>query len=169
MRMRDQLIVIIAVTFATVAVAVNVFAQTQAEDYRAENERIAAAAAWAQPIVVSTTSAPDTTRGNTDESDPTVQAGNGVSRAPGQNPEDCTPPGQVDRDEDKNTPPGQDRDMCVPPGQDKDKDTPPGQVDRDEDKNTPPGQDKETSTPPGQDKKDEETSTPPGQDKDKDD
>ena len=174
--MRDQIIVIIAVAFATTAVAVNVFAQTRAEDHRAENERIAVAAAWAQPFVPSTTSAPDTTSDSTDESDTTASADNGVSTAPGQNKvDDCTPPGQfvrdqVGRDVEKNDPPGQDRDMCVPPGLDKD--TPPGQVDRDEEKNTPPGQDKqdeETSTPPGQDKKDEETSTPRGQGRDKSD
>ena len=141
MRMRDQIIVIIAVVFATTAVAVNVFAQTRAEDHRAENERVAIAAAWAQPFVPSTTSAPDTTSDGTDESDTTVPAANGVSTAPGQNKEHCIPPGQVDRDLDKNAPPGQAREyMCVPPGQDKDKDIPPGQVDRDPDKNAPPGQ-----------------------------
>ena len=141
MRMRDQIIVIIAVVFATTAVAVNVFAQTRADDHRAENERVAIAAAWAQPFVPSTTSAPDTTSDSTDESGTTVSTDNGVSTAPGQNKQDCIPPGQVDRGEDKNAPPGQDRDMCVPPGQDPDKDIPPGQVDRDPDKDTPPGQD----------------------------
>ena len=119
MRLREQIIVVTAVLFATTAVAVNVFAQSRADDYRAENERVAAAAAWAQPIVPSTTVAPDTTSDTTGSAVPTD---NGTSRAPGQNPEDCTPPGQVDRDEDKNAPPGQDRDLCVPPGQDKDKD-----------------------------------------------
>jgi hypothetical protein len=180
-RMRDQIIVIIAVVFATTAVAVNVFAQTRAEDHRSENERIAIAAAWAQPFVPSTTSAPDTTSDSTDESDTTVPAANGVSTAPGQNKvDDCTPPGQVvrdqvDRDEDKNAPPGQDRNMCNPPGQDKrgedknappgqDMDTPPGQVDRDEDKDTPPAQvdrDEDKNAPPGQNK-----DTPSGQNKD---
>ena len=149
MRLRDQIIVITAVLFATTAVAVNVFAHTRADDHRAENERIAAAAAWAQPVVPSTTLAPDTN----DSSDSPTPVDNGTSRAPGQDPEDCTPPGQVDRHEDKNAPPGQDRDLCVPPGQDKDKDVPPGQ---DKDKDVPPGQDKDeaTQTPPGQDKKD---------------
>jgi len=148
-RMRDQIIVIIAVVFATTAVGVNVFAQTRADDHRAENERIAIAAAWAQPVVPSTTSAPDTTSDTTGESDTTVSVDNGISTAPGQNKEDCIPPGQVDRDQDKNAPPGQDRYMCVPPGQDKDKDAPPGQ---DKDKDAPPGQDKDKDTPPGQDK-----------------
>ena len=168
MRLRDQIIVIMAIVVATSAVAVNVFAQSRADDRRAENERVAVAAAWAQPVEPTTTSTPDTTN----VSDPGEPVENGVSTAPGQNKEDCIPPGQVDRDEDKNAPPGLDRDLCVPPGQDKDKDTPPGQVDRDEDKNVPPGQNKDeaTSTPPGQakDKNKETSSTPPGQAKDKD-
>jgi len=164
MRMRDQLIVIFAVAVATIAVGANVFAQTQAEDRRAENERVAIAAAWAQPIVPTTAT---TSPKNVDTSDANEVPATSVpvyeedSNPPGQNKVDCIPPGQVDRD--KPVPPGQDRDMCVPPGQDK----------KDEETSTPPGQDKdkdeETSTPPGQDKdKDEETSTPPGQDKDKD-
>ena len=90
MRLREQIIVITAVLFATTAVAANVFAQSRADDHRAENERVAAAAAWAQPVVPSTTTAPDTAA---DSSDSAVPADNGASRAPGQNPDDCTPPG----------------------------------------------------------------------------
>ena len=157
MRMRDQLIVIISVAFATITVAVNVFAQTHAEEQRAENDIVAVAATWAQPIVPSTTGAPDTisTPGTTI---PTDDEG---SFPPGLNKEDCIPPGQVDRD--KPVPPGQDRDMCVPPGQDKKDEVTP---------TTPPGQEKKDevtpTTPPGQEKKDEVTpTTPPGQDKDK--
>jgi hypothetical protein len=165
MRLRDQFIVSIAVVFATIAVGVNVFAQNRAGEQRAENERVAIEATWAQPMVPTTTIAPTTSSKpvpapsvaepstiGTRAPGTTVPADGGVSTAPGRNKEDCIPPGQVDRDEDKKTPPGQDRDMCVPPGQDKDKDTPPGQVDRDEDKTAPPGQDKDTNTPPGQDK-----------------
>lgn len=150
MRLRDQIIVIMAIVVATTAVAVNVFAQSRADDRRAENERVAVAAAWARPIEPTTTSTTDAA----DISDPAEPVENGVSTAPGRNKEDCIPPGQIDRDEDKNAPPGLDRDLCVPPGQDKDKDTPPGQIDRDEDKNVPPGQDKDktASAPPGQDK-----------------
>ena len=66
--MRDQIIVIIAVAFATTAVAVNVLALSYADDHRAENERVAVAAAWAQPIVPSTTNAPDTTAGTAEPS-----------------------------------------------------------------------------------------------------
>ena len=131
MRMREQITVVIAVAFATTAVAVNVLALSHADDRRAENERVAVAAAWAQPIVPSTTNAPDTTAGTAEPSGTAEPVDHGVSTAPGQNKEDCIPPGQVDRD--KPVPPGQDRDMCVPPGQAKDKDTPPGQ-DKDKDK-----------------------------------
>jgi len=156
MRMRDQLIVIIAVTFATVAVAANVFAQIRAEDRRDENERVAAAASWAQPLLPTTTIASTTTQpapttiasmttqpaeepSTAGATEPVTEV---TSPAPDQDKENCIPPGQVDRD--KPVPPGQDRDRCVPPGQAKDKDTPPGQdKDKDKDKDTPPGQDKD--------------------------
>ena len=156
MRLRDQLIVIIAVAFATISVAAGVLAQVRAEDRRDENQRVAIAAAWAQPIVPTTTIASGSTTTppagqastpGTEAPGTTESVAEDVSTAPGQNKEDCIPPGQVDRD--KPVPPGQDRDMCVPPGQDKDKVTPPG---LDKDKVTPPGLDKDKDTPPGQDK-----------------
>lgn len=150
MRLRDQFIVILAVVFATIAVGVNVFAQNRAGEQRADNARAAIAATWAQPIV------PTTTITSTTSSEPILAPTRAEpsptgTEAPGQNKENCVPPGQVDRDDDKDTPPGQDRDMCVPPGQDKDETTPPGQVDRDQDKTAPLGQNKDGDTPPGQD------------------
>jgi hypothetical protein len=55
MRMRDQLVVVVAVTVATVAVAANVFAQTRAADQRVEMEQAGLAADWSYPVVDITT------------------------------------------------------------------------------------------------------------------
>ena len=56
MRMRDQLIVIVAVTVATVAVAGNVLAQTRAANQRIALEQAGLAAAWSYPLMDATTS-----------------------------------------------------------------------------------------------------------------
>ena len=56
MRMRDQLVVVIAVAVATIAVAGNVFAQTRAADQRAQMEQEGLAAAWSYPVMDTTTS-----------------------------------------------------------------------------------------------------------------
>ena len=56
MRMRDQLVVIVAVAVATIAVAANVFAQTHAANQRVEMEREGLAAAWSYPVMDTTTS-----------------------------------------------------------------------------------------------------------------
>jgi hypothetical protein len=86
---------------------------------------------------------------------------------PGQENRPETPPGLIDSPAD---PPGQENRPEVPPGleKDKDKETPPGQQDKEtppgqQDKETPPGQ-QDRETPPGQQDKE----TPPGQDKEKD-
>jgi hypothetical protein len=63
MRMRNQWIVVIAVAFATLAVAGNVFAFTRAAVSQAESRRTAETAPWARPGVetTATTEAPHKT------------------------------------------------------------------------------------------------------------
>ena len=72
MRMRDQLVVVIAVAVATIAVAANVFAQTRAADQRVQMGQEGLAAAWSYPVMDNTTStnpAEETDRPNRGTSD----------------------------------------------------------------------------------------------------
>jgi hypothetical protein len=55
MRVRNEVIVVVAVFVAVLALAANALAHTRAVEQHAENTRIAAAAAWAEPFVVPTT------------------------------------------------------------------------------------------------------------------
>jgi hypothetical protein len=166
MRMRHQLIVVIAMVVTLAAFAASAFAQSRAADHWNENRRAAVVAAWANPIVVPTTIATAGGTATEPDGDTTDLDADGRITPPGQEKDKCVPPGQVRRDEvgsDKDTPPGQEKDKCVPPGQAKDEGTPPGLDKNDE--GTPPGLDKnDEGTPPGLDKDD--NTTPPGKDKD---
>lgn len=55
-RMREQLVVVIAIAVATIAVAANVFAQTRAANQRIEMEREGVNAAWSYPVMDATAS-----------------------------------------------------------------------------------------------------------------
>lgn len=76
MRVRNQVIVVVAVFVAVLALAANVLAYTRAVEQHAENRRIAAEAAWAEPFVIPRTTS---TSGSflpaaTESDDPSGQA-----------------------------------------------------------------------------------------------
>ncbi len=187
MRMRDQLVVVIAVAVATIAVAANVFAQTRAADQRVQMGQEGLAAAWSYPVMDTTTStnpAEETDRpnretsdgddgddtGQTETSTPTDQAA-----APCSDEAPCTIEEVLDHDFRNH---GQMVSAYVHAlGFEEGLDGPRGSYVRqiakpDIDNDGPPrsdraveNQDTDKDTPPGQDK---DKDTPPGQDKDKD-
>ena len=186
MRMRDQLVVIIAVAVATVAVAANVFAQTQASDQRVAMEHAGLEAAWSYPVMEATvattttsTSAaavPTSSEEDDDHGDrPGAATSSDDSRAPCSDEDPCTVQELLDRDfrnhgqmvssyvdslglvEGLDGPMGFYIRQIAKPNIDEDG---PPRADRaEENKDTPPGQDKDETdkdTPPGQDKKDKD-------------
>ena len=187
MRMRDQLVVVIAVAIATIAVAVNVFAQTRAADQRIAMEQEGLAAAWSYPVMDTTTSTDpvdetDTRSGESSDGD----GGDRTSRTETSTPSDdaeapcadetsCTIEEVLDHDFRNH---GQMVSAYIRAlGFEEGLDGPLGSYVRqiakpDIDNDGPPrsdraaeNQDKDKDTPPGQDK---DKDTPPGQDKDKD-
>ncbi len=187
MRMRDQLIVVIAVAVATIAVAANVFAQTRAADQRVEMEQEGLAAAWSYPDMNATTSTnpaeeTDTRSGETpdgDDADHTDQTETSMpsddAAAPCADEASCTIEEVLDHDFRNH---GQMVSAYIRAlGFEEGLDGPRGSYVRqiakpDIDNDGPPrsdraaeNQDKDKDTPPGQDK---DKDTPPGQDKDKD-
>jgi len=182
MRMRDQLIIIIAVAVATIAVAANVFAQTRAADQRVEMEQEGLNAAWSYPVVEATRSTSTTPANDADAPTPRSADGENDARASCSDEEPCTIEEVLDRDfrnhgqmvaayvralgfeEGLDGPRGSYVRQIAKP--DIDNDGPPrsdraAENQSEKDKDTPPGQDK--------DKDEKDKDTPPGQDKDKDD
>ncbi len=172
MRMRSQVIVVLAVFVATLAFVANVFAYTHAAEQRAENNRMAAAAPWAEPLRATTTTTgtpiPASSESNersggpsTDPSDePSVEASDGPSTDPSDESANYGTEGdesrkeKCDKDKDSSDEPRNHGCEVSSFASDKDYkdgiDGPPGAVIS------------EIARPDGQD-------TPPGQDKDKDD
>jgi hypothetical protein len=179
-RARSQAIVVVAVFVATIAVAANVFAHTFAAEQYAEGNRIAAEAAWAQPLASSTT----TTQAATPPESDTGATSTPLTGEPSTEPSDdgaSEPAGSdnkcKDREEDSDdfrnhgcevssfaSDPDFKDGIEGPPGAviseiarpDVQSDGPPraDRAEENRDRNVPPGEDSDNEkTPPGQDKK----------------
>ena len=172
MRMRDQLVVVIALAVAIIAVAGNVFAQTRAADQRAEIEREGINAAWSYPVMDATASVSRDAEASAAEDEGTRSTDS--SAEPCSDAEPCTIEDVLDHDFRNH---GQMVSAYVHAlGFEEGLDGPRGSFVRqiakpDIENDGPPRSDraaenqakKDNDTPPGQDKKDNDT--PPGQDK----
>ncbi len=162
MRMRSQVIVVLAVFVATLAFVANVFAYTHAAEQRAENNRMAAAAPWAEPLRATTTttgtpipaSSESNERSGGPSTDPSDESTNDGTEGDESRKEKCDKDKDKDSSDDSSDEPRNHGCEVSSFASDKDFkdgiDGPPGAVIS------------EIARPDGQD-------TPPGQDKDKDD
>lgn len=181
MGVRNQVIVVVAVLVATVAVAANVFAFTHAAEQYAENNRIAAEPTWAQPLDSSTTTEQAPTEPSVEPvSEPSVEPANDDVDEPCTRRNQCAEPGEVPGDFSNHgrwvssfaSDPDFKSEIDGPPGaiisgiarSDIGKPDPSRSdgTEENHDPSTPPGQEKDKTTPPGQDK---DKTAPPGQDK----
>jgi len=174
MRVRNQVIVVVAVFVAVLALAANALAVNRAVEQRAENQRIAAAAAWAEPLGTSTAVPASAAPNRSESGEPSAQTPTEPVDDVAQNSrsrEERCDKSEDDSEDFRNH--GCEVSSVASDKEFKDEfkdsnDGPLGaeisEIARSNAQNAAPGQDKkDESTPPGQDKKDE--STPPGQDK----
>ena len=176
MRMRDQLVVIIAVAVATIAVAGNVFAQTHAANLRVAMEHEGLEVAWSYPVMDASTStvpaSPD--EDGDDRSDrPAASTASADSPAACTDEDPCTVEDVLEREfrnhgqmvsshiyflgfaEGWDGPRGSYVREIAKPNIEEDGPPRADRAEENKDKDTPPGQDKK-DTPPGQDKKDKD-------------
>jgi hypothetical protein len=171
-RPRSQAIVVVAVFVATIAVAANVLAHTHAAEQYAEGNRIAAEAAWAQPLVWPTTTLQTSEPSTPPTGEPSFESSDDSASEPAGPDGKCK-----DREEDSDdfrnhgcevssfaSDPEFKEGIEGPPGAviseiarpDVQSDGPPrsDRAEENRDQNAPPARDRDDEkTPPGQDKK----------------